>query len=212
MVTQGRLRCQSPSRPASGGDDRASGAKPNREETVAWPKKEAEPGTDVTPLIHKSAAPDHTVSLLSDGFLTEQCADDRVASEKELVRVAGALAQFAPDDSRWDQIAPQLVELLVRENPIELAFWAQALEPVRLRLLPSLMKRYPEARQRMKSGKLDEQELVAENATAQIAIRRWWWCRCTRRRLTATGSANARASPGISGATSPIRTVTMPKV
>ncbi|MBA4188447.1 MAG: hypothetical protein C0467_10620 [Planctomycetaceae bacterium] len=88
-------------------------------------------------------------------------ADRRDAIGKR-VRATAALAGLTPNDTRWVEVAPAVVEYLVRENPLEAVVWANALEPIRLHLLPHLLKRYPESRLRMKSGKLEEQELVAE--------------------------------------------------
>jgi formylglycine-generating enzyme required for sulfatase activity/tRNA A-37 threonylcarbamoyl transferase component Bud32 len=78
------------------------------------------------------------------------------------VRVAGALAGLAPDDPRWSAVAPGVVEAAVQANPVEFVAWSAALEPVRGQLLPSLVRRYPKSRGRIRSGKLNESELVAE--------------------------------------------------
>ena len=89
-------------------------------------------------------------------------ATDDAAEAGRRVRAACALAELTPDDPRWAFVAPAVVERTVRENPLQAVVWAAALEPVRSRLLPTLLKRYPEARTKIKSGTLDESELVAE--------------------------------------------------
>ncbi|HVK10392.1 MAG TPA: SUMF1/EgtB/PvdO family nonheme iron enzyme [Gemmataceae bacterium] len=78
------------------------------------------------------------------------------------VRAACALAGLVPDDERWAAAAPAVSDLVVRENPLEAAVWFQALEPVRGALVPAFLKRYPEARGRLRGGKLDEVQLAAE--------------------------------------------------
>ncbi|WP_439630550.1 bifunctional serine/threonine-protein kinase/formylglycine-generating enzyme family protein [Gemmata sp.] len=87
---------------------------------------------------------------------------DAAAPARVRVRAAAALAGLAPGDPRWARVAPPLVEELTRENPLRAVAWAAALDPVRLHLLAPLLKRYPEARHRIASGRLDHQDLVAE--------------------------------------------------
>jgi formylglycine-generating enzyme required for sulfatase activity len=90
---------------------------------------------------------------------------DAKADSGRRVRAACALAGLTPDDARWIEVAPVVTEFVVKENPLQAAVWVRALEPIRGPLLPALMKRYPEARQKIESGKLAASELAAE-ATA----------------------------------------------
>jgi formylglycine-generating enzyme required for sulfatase activity/tRNA A-37 threonylcarbamoyl transferase component Bud32 len=78
------------------------------------------------------------------------------------VRAACALAGLAPDDEQWKAVAPAVSDLLVLENPLAAAVWFEALEPVRGALVPALLKRYSEARGRLRNGKLDDVRLAAE--------------------------------------------------
>ena len=87
---------------------------------------------------------------------------DATAEPGKRVRAACVLAGLAPDDPRWKTLAPAVVEQVTKENPLEAVVWSQALEPVRGDLLPALVRRYPESRGRIESGKLAVSELVAE--------------------------------------------------
>ncbi len=81
------------------------------------------------------------------------------------VRRAALMARMDPNNARWKTYAAGIVPHLVRVNPLQVEPFAEALRPVRGHLLPALMKRYPESRSRIESGKLATTELVAE-ATA----------------------------------------------
>jgi formylglycine-generating enzyme required for sulfatase activity/tRNA A-37 threonylcarbamoyl transferase component Bud32 len=87
---------------------------------------------------------------------------DGKADPGKRVRAACALAGLAPADGRWASVAPVVSDLVVLENPLAAAIWFEALEPVRGSLVPALVKRYPEARGRLRGGKLDEVRLAAE--------------------------------------------------
>jgi len=87
---------------------------------------------------------------------------DGKAEAGRRVRAACALAGLAPDDEQWKTVAPAVADLVVLENPLAAAVWFGALEPVRGVLVPALVKRYPEARGRLRGGKLDEVRLAAE--------------------------------------------------
>jgi formylglycine-generating enzyme required for sulfatase activity len=104
-----------------------------------------------------------TVSPALWGVLT-----DEKAESGNRVRAASALTGLTPDDARWNTVAPVVTELVVRENPLQVVVWAQALDPVRGALLAPLMKRYSPARDRIRSGKLDESALVAEAAAFDL--------------------------------------------
>jgi serine/threonine protein kinase len=59
--------------------------------------------------------------------------DDLAASESgaERLRIASALAAFAPDDERWTKEASRVVETLVSANPLALTPWLEYLRGVR---------------------------------------------------------------------------------
>jgi formylglycine-generating enzyme required for sulfatase activity/tRNA A-37 threonylcarbamoyl transferase component Bud32 len=87
---------------------------------------------------------------------------DANAEPGKRVRAACVLAGLTPDDLRWKTLAPAVVEQVTKENPLEAVVWSEALEPVRGQLLPAMVRRYPESRSRIESGKLAVSELVAE--------------------------------------------------
>ena len=87
---------------------------------------------------------------------------DANAEPGKRVRAACSLAGLTPDDLRWKTLAPAVVDQVTKENPLEAVVWSQALEPIRGQLLPALVRRYPESRDRIRSGKLSESDLVAE--------------------------------------------------
>jgi formylglycine-generating enzyme required for sulfatase activity len=88
----------------------------------------------------------------------------------ERVRSACALASLDPNAERWTQVAASVVDLVVQENPLQAVIWEQALDPVRIKLLPHLLDRYRTARERIRSGKLDESALVAEALAFDLAV------------------------------------------
>jgi formylglycine-generating enzyme required for sulfatase activity len=87
---------------------------------------------------------------------------DPKAEAGRRLRAACALAGLTPADPRWETVAPEVADAVARATPGEFVVWSEALEPVRVSLLPALMKRYPEARARIESGNLGLSELVAE--------------------------------------------------
>jgi eukaryotic-like serine/threonine-protein kinase len=56
----------------------------------------------------------------------------------ERLRAACALAAYAPDDTRWRVVGPDVAARLAAENGLVIARWAEALRPVRQYLLPPL--------------------------------------------------------------------------
>jgi formylglycine-generating enzyme required for sulfatase activity len=87
---------------------------------------------------------------------------DPKAEADKRVRAACVLADLAPGDERWRQVAAGVTELVVKENPLQAVVWAQALEPVRSSLIALLMERYNSARGLIDRGKLKTPALVAE--------------------------------------------------
>lgn len=87
---------------------------------------------------------------------------DANAEPGKRVRAASTLALLAPDDPRWGTVAAGVAEAVVRANPIEFVVWSEALMPVRGVLLPALMRRYPESRGRIESGRLVVSDVAAE--------------------------------------------------
>jgi formylglycine-generating enzyme required for sulfatase activity/tRNA A-37 threonylcarbamoyl transferase component Bud32 len=87
------------------------------------------------------------------------------------LRAACALAGLAADDPRWSAAVPVVVDQLLREDQRDVVVWEEALAPVRAVLLPELMRRYPASRDRLRSGKLGESELIAEAAVFDLTAR-----------------------------------------
>jgi serine/threonine protein kinase/formylglycine-generating enzyme required for sulfatase activity len=54
-------------------------------------------------------------------------------------RAACALAAFAPDDPRWDQVRDDVAGKLAWQKPFEIARWTELLKPMRKVLLPPLL-------------------------------------------------------------------------
>jgi formylglycine-generating enzyme required for sulfatase activity len=97
-------------------------------------------------------------------------ATDEKADAGMRVRAACALAGLAPDDARWTAVAPAAAEATVGAPPGEFVVWSAALEPVRGVLVPKLLARYPEARERIGGGKLDESALAAEVSRNNLTV------------------------------------------
>ncbi len=56
----------------------------------------------------------------------------------ERLRAACALAAYAPNDARWQEVGSDVASRLVAEDGLALAHWAEALRPLRRHLLPPL--------------------------------------------------------------------------
>ncbi len=78
------------------------------------------------------------------------------------VRRAALMARLDPENPRWAGYAEDIIPQLVRMNPLLVEPFADALRPVRNRLVPALLKQYPELRGRIESGKLPTTQLVSE--------------------------------------------------
>jgi formylglycine-generating enzyme required for sulfatase activity len=63
---------------------------------------------------------------------------DRQADMDRRFRAAAALAGYAPEDRRWEQVSGDVAARLVLQNTFVLGQWAQALKEVRQALLPRL--------------------------------------------------------------------------
>jgi formylglycine-generating enzyme required for sulfatase activity len=58
--------------------------------------------------------------------------------QQERFRAACALARYAPDDARWQQVGADVAAQLVIQDPFTIVGWSAALEPVGRLLLPPL--------------------------------------------------------------------------
>jgi serine/threonine protein kinase len=75
-----------------------------------------------------------------EGFIAPLWAElaDVTADPRRRFRAACALADFAPEDSRWSEYAGFVTERLASENALFLVCWKDALQPVGGRLLNTL--------------------------------------------------------------------------
>jgi serine/threonine protein kinase len=64
--------------------------------------------------------------------------EDRAADPGRRLRVACALAMYAPEDGRWEKVSGDVAGRLVAENALVVGKWAEALQPVRWSLFTSL--------------------------------------------------------------------------
>ncbi|MBL8853078.1 MAG: SUMF1/EgtB/PvdO family nonheme iron enzyme [Planctomycetaceae bacterium] len=64
---------------------------------------------------------------------------------ESLLPAACALAKMDPHSDRWPGISARIAQHLVRENPLRLAVWVEALRPVANSLIPSLQVIYSSA-------------------------------------------------------------------
>lgn len=84
------------------------------------------------------------------------------------LRAACFLASLAPHDPRWIEIAPAIVEYVVRENALEAVVWAQSLDPVHHALLPVMVQQYLKLRDRVRLRRLEEEAPVGEAAAFDL--------------------------------------------
>jgi len=57
-------------------------------------------------------------------------------------RAACALAAFAPDDVRWQQLGQPVTAALLSQDALEIGYWIESLRPVKNNLIQPLFKRY----------------------------------------------------------------------
>ncbi len=58
--------------------------------------------------------------------------------ESQRLRAAAALAKYDPESEKWAKASGPVVEQLVAENPVFLAFWMEGFRPIKGKLLASL--------------------------------------------------------------------------
>jgi formylglycine-generating enzyme required for sulfatase activity/serine/threonine protein kinase/Tfp pilus assembly protein PilF len=71
-----------------------------------------------------------------------QVAENPAAPGDQRFRAACALAAYDPDGDGWGKIGPDVVAMLVTQNPLVLADWVEALRPARAALLDQLTGLY----------------------------------------------------------------------
>jgi serine/threonine protein kinase/formylglycine-generating enzyme required for sulfatase activity len=64
--------------------------------------------------------------------------EDRQNDQVLRFRAACALAEYAPDDSRWEKVGGDVAEKLITENAVTIGKWADLLQPVGKFMLPPL--------------------------------------------------------------------------
>jgi serine/threonine protein kinase/formylglycine-generating enzyme required for sulfatase activity len=87
----------------------------------------------------------------------------RTSSDERLLRAAGALAAWDPDNQLWSSESPRVADALARcANPYHLPAWVEALVPARRHLTPALTSRFR-----------DELSSATERASAATALERF---------------------------------------
>jgi formylglycine-generating enzyme required for sulfatase activity/tetratricopeptide (TPR) repeat protein len=86
--------------------------------------------------------------------------------EGRRLRAAAALADYAPDDPRWDRIIAAVADDLVRVPATHLGAWLEALRPVRVKLLGPLAAIFGDPRRR------ETERSLATDVLAEYAARR----------------------------------------
>ena len=64
--------------------------------------------------------------------------EDRKADSRQRLRGACALADYASEDPRWPEVAPDVAARLVADQILDISRWAESLRPVGRHLLPPL--------------------------------------------------------------------------
>jgi serine/threonine protein kinase/formylglycine-generating enzyme required for sulfatase activity len=88
---------------------------------------------------------------------------DRQGKAEQTLRAAAALAAYDPADPRWEAVAGRVAAALVGENVLLVGKWAEALQPVRVALVPPLADILRE------SSRSEAQRAVAANLIADYA-------------------------------------------
>ena len=55
-----------------------------------------------------------------------------------ILRIAAILAHYDPASQRWEKTRGKICNELVRLDPVELAYWVNALRPIKEALIPPL--------------------------------------------------------------------------
>ncbi len=92
-------------------------------------------------VIRDAVGPDGVGSVISELLTTGEKGRISNPSDEQL-RAFAALAKFDPNQPHWDRDAPGLAAKLTRENPLRLAAWREAFQPVSRHLLAPLLALY----------------------------------------------------------------------
>jgi formylglycine-generating enzyme required for sulfatase activity len=109
------------------------------------------------------------------------------------LRFAALLAVYLPADDRWHPYAASLAEQLIQLNPLELAAWAPAVEPLHGPLTPALLDAYTATQHRLEGGDLGTQEFVA--AASQFDLTATLLARAATDKPTVLAELLMRADP-----------------
>jgi eukaryotic-like serine/threonine-protein kinase len=130
---------------------------------------------------HQAGLGDGGWGRLKDGIWKDLA--DASLSRDGALRAACGLAEFAPDDPRWADVASDVVESLVAREPIVAGEWIEMLRPTRWALAPQLKKgflgnRWLEDRREVAAAALAEYskedaetlvDLALESSPAELA-------------------------------------------
>lgn len=88
-----------------------------------------------------------------------------------LLQAASALALYAPNHSDWTLIAGPIADQVVRENPLRVADWMEALQPVAKSLNPELLRIYSATAPERPQSEIDlATEILASYAADDFQI------------------------------------------
>lgn len=90
--------------------------------------------------------------------------------ESERLRAAAALAKYDPTSKRWETAATLVVDDLVRENPVFLGQWSEALRPAKDRLVPQLSQVFRDHRPEHTAERSVATNLLADYAAGQPPV------------------------------------------
>jgi serine/threonine protein kinase/formylglycine-generating enzyme required for sulfatase activity len=86
------------------------------------------------------------------------------------LRAACALALFDPDNPEWEKAAQPVADQLVKESPVFLASWTEALRPVRARLMKPLMVYFHDRRPENTAERTLATSILSEYAGDQVPV------------------------------------------
>jgi eukaryotic-like serine/threonine-protein kinase len=104
---------------------------------------------------------DHKAELIEPLWAT---LEDQKTDPARRLRAAAALAQYAPDDGRWEWIGGDVAARLAAENPVYLADWLEDFRPVRARLLEPLTAIFRDRREGREAERALATNILADYA------------------------------------------------
>jgi formylglycine-generating enzyme required for sulfatase activity len=97
------------------------------------------------PVIREALAP-HKGALREKLWAVAEAPEK--GKESQRLRAAAALAKYDPEGERWPKVREAVTNDLVTVPAVYLVVWMESLRPVRVKLLPALLKAYRDAKRR----------------------------------------------------------------